>query len=225
MRYGARLLDGGHVAAVFDDYQLRMRNGGGDFFVLRDRAPGVFASAENERRTLDERQHGAGFGTIEQSALLAGELLGRVTFDHFGQGRQQGGMVRMQHGRKPSRGHGFHALRAGDLDQRTALFLFRRTAWMDAGVEQSQAFDPIRRHAENFEGDACAHGMPGEGEAGRRGIQHQLRHRGDGAQAAEIGNDDVRDFAQRVPLMGPDGLIAEQAGQQNNGHLTVVTCW
>src|ERR1019366_2770168 len=131
-------------------------------------------------------------------------------------------MSRMQHRRQPACTHRSHAFVACDVDQRLTLRGLGLTARMNAGVEQRQLFDPLRRHAENFQPYTRAHRMARQQEAlCPKRLQRQPRHRRNGIHVPEIGNDHFREFAQGFLLRGPDRLVAKQPRQQTDRHLFV----
>ena len=69
--------------------------------------------------------------------------------------------------------------------------------------------------AEDFHGDIAAHRKCGEGEAGRRRLQHRGGQGLDAVGARQVHDLRLGDVGEVADLIFPQGAVAEQAGQKD----------
>jgi hypothetical protein len=192
--------------------------------VTRGRRPTVFFTAEHQRRAADAGQQAAGIGSSQQRTNLRGKDVGGAAREHVDDAVHQLCVAESQfphHALHPARRHGGHALVARDLQQfmtagHFALAGLAGCEWRDAGIQQRECGDSLRRTPQDFHGDAAAHGVAGEGETRRRLAQYFRRHVAQRVERVIDSDGNRRAGAQCTAGMCPDGGITDETRKQDD---------
>jgi hypothetical protein len=219
LRDALRLLDRRHVAAVFDDDEARIRQGRRDLLVLGQRTPPILPPDHDQRRARDGGEERLRVGPVEKRLDLSAMLLGRRPHDHRLERCHKRRVIDprlVDHRRQPLVGQGPHAFRKGKVDEDLSGYLLALPPRMDAGIEEREPPDALRREPDHFERRSGTHGMAYRDDLAVHEGKGGSRHVGDRVVLREVGDGHVDVGGKRTGLRRPDARVAEKTRKEND---------